>query len=247
MPFINGMSATDPIHQEILYNDGNYTRSSYDTMTEEEKQKALRSAPFPYQWGVYTTALSRYQLQSAIDLCGDKIIYCDTDSVKTKGQAPILNLNEKLQAKAIQRRAYADDMNGHRHYIGLFEQDAYYDRFITQGAKRYAYEKGGHLGVTVSGVTKQRNEESGEYFAVEELKKLENFKVGMTWDKAGGTMAVYNDNDNFVYTDPETGKSLTITKNVAIIPTTYTMTYAKDYALLLNEIKLYGEYKSERE
>ena len=60
-------------------------------------------------------------------------------------------------------------------------------------------------------------------------------------------MAVYNDNDNFVYTDPETGKSLTVTKNVAIIPTTYTMTYAKDYALLLNEIKLYGEYKSERE
>ena len=244
---VYGMSATDPIHQEILYNDGNYTRSSYDTMTEEEKQKALRSAPFPYQWGVYTTALSRYQLQSAIDLCGDKIIYCDTDSVKTKGQAPILNLNEKLQAKAIQRRAYADDMNGHRHYIGLFEQDAYYDRFITQGAKRYAYEKGGHLGVTVSGVTKQRNEETGEYFAVEELKKLENFKVGMIWDKAGGTMAVYNDNDNFVYTDPETGNSLTVTKNVAIIPTTYTMTYAKDYALLLNEIKLYGEYKSERE
>lgn len=244
---VYGMSATDPIHQEILYNDGNYTRSSYDTMTEEEKPKALRSAPFPYQWGVYTTALSRFQLQSAIDLCGDKIIYCDTDSVKTKGQAPILNLNEKLQAKAIQRRAYADDMNGHRHYIGLFEQDAYYDRFITQGAKRYAYEKGGHLGVTVSGVTKQRNEETGEYFAVEELKRLENFKVGMTWDKAGGTMAVYNDNDDFVYTDPETGKSLTITKNVAIIPTTYTMTYAKDYALLLNEIKLYGEYKSERE
>ena len=244
---VYGMSATDPIHQEILYNDGNYTRSSYDTMTEEEKQKALRSAPFPYQWGIYTTALSRFQLQSAIDLCGDKIIYCDTDSVKTKGQAPILNLNEKLQAKAIQRRAYADDMNGHRHYIGLFEQDAYYDKFITQGAKRYAYEKGGHLGVTVSGVTKQRNEETGEYFAVEELKKLENFKVGMTWDKAGGTMAVYNDNDNFVYTDPETDHSLTITKNVAIIPTTYTMTYAKDYALLLNEIKLYGEYKSERE
>ena len=244
---VYGMSATDPIHQEITYNDGNYARSSYDTMTEEEKQKALKTAPFPYQWGVYTTALSRYQLQSAIDLCGDKIIYCDTDSVKTRGEAPILKLNEKLQQKAVLRSAYADDMNGHRHYIGLFEQDAYYNRFITQGAKRYAYEKDGHLGVTVSGVTKLRNEKTGEYFAVEELGKLENFKVGMTWDKAGGTMAVYNDNDDFIYTDPVTGKSLTVTKNVAIIPTTYTMTYAKDYALLLGEIKLYGEYKSERE
>ena len=50
---VYGMSATDPIHQEILYKGGDYQRSSYDTMTEEEKAKALKSAPFPYQWGVY--------------------------------------------------------------------------------------------------------------------------------------------------------------------------------------------------
>lgn len=241
------MSATDPIHQEILYKGGEYSRSSYDTMTEEEKQKALKSAPFPYQWGVYTTAYARQQLQKAIDLCGDKIIYCDTDSVKVKGTAPIEALNGYQLKKAAAADAYADDRNGHRHYIGLFEQDAHYDRFITQGAKRYAYEKDGHLGVTVSGVTKERNEVSGEYFAVEELQKLERFKVGMTWEKAGGTMAVYNDDDDFDYADPATGQVVHITKNVSIIPTTYTMTYAKDYALLLGEIKLYGEYKSERE
>ena len=244
---VYGMSATDPIHQEIKYSGGDYVRSSYDTMSEEEKIKALKNAPFPYQWGVYTTALSRKQLQDAIDLCGDKIIYCDTDSVKTLGPAPITSLNDKLLKKAIAAKAYADDRDGNRHYIGLFEQDAHYDRFITQGAKRYAYEQDGKLHVTVSGVTKQRNEKTGEYFAVEELKKLERFKVGMTWVKAGGTMAVYNDDDDFDYTDPETGRTVRITKNVAIIPTTYKMTYAKDYALLLNEIKLYGQYKSERE
>ena len=150
--------------------------------------------------------------------------------------------------KAAAADAYADDRNGKRHYIGLFEQDAHYDRFITQGAKRYAYEKdGGHLGVTVAGVTKERNKETDEYFAVEELQKLERFKVGMTWKKAGGTMAVYNDDDDFDYVDPDTGHAVHITKNVSIIPTTYKMTYAKDYELLLGEIKLYGEYKSERE
>ena len=244
---VYGMSATDPIHQEILYNSGEYSRSSYDTMTEEEIAKALKSAPFPYQWGCYTTCLSRMQLQRAIDLCGDKIIYCDTDSVKCEGQAPIIKLNDYYKKKAISAGAYADDMKGNRHYIGLFEQDAHYDRFITQGAKRYAYEQDGHLNVTVSGVTKQRNEETGEFFAVEELQKLERFKVGMVWSKAGGTMAVYNDNDDFDYTDPESGKKIHITKNVAIIPSTYKMTYAKDYELLLGEIKLYGEYKSERE
>ena len=53
IPFIYGMSATDPIHQEILYKGGDYKRSSYDTMTDAEKEKALKTAPFPYQWGVY--------------------------------------------------------------------------------------------------------------------------------------------------------------------------------------------------
>lgn len=241
------MSATDPIHQEILYRRGLYQRSSYDSMTDEDKEKALKSAPFPYQWGVYTTAYARQQLQRAIDLCGNQILYCDTDSVKVRGMVNIEKLNREQLLKAERADAYADDRNGHRHYIGLFEQDAHYDRFITQGAKRYAYEKDGHLGVTVSGVTKLRNEQTGEYFAVEELKKLENFVVGMTWEKAGGTMAVYNDKDDFDYTDQATGRTLRISKNVSIIPTTYTMTYAKDYALLLGEIKLYGEYKSERE
>ena len=241
------MSATDPIHQEILYRRGEYARSSYDTMTDEEKSKALKNAPFPYQWGCYTTALARAQLQRAIDLCGDKIVYCDTDSVKVLGNVPIEKLNAEQLKLAERANAYADDKNGKRHYVGLFECDCFYSRFCTHGSKRYAYEHDGKLGVTVSGVTKQRNEKTGEYFAVEELKCLENFKPGMTLKKAGGTMAVYNDNDDFYYTDPETGKQVHITKNVAIIPTTYTLTYAKDYEQLLGEIQLYGEYQSERE
>lgn len=244
---VYGMSATDPIHQEIRYYRGEYRRSGYDSMSQEEIAKALKSSPFPYQWGVYTTAYARSQLQKAIDLCEDQILYCDTDSVKVIGTAPIERLNGDQQKKAVRASAYADDMHGNRHYIGLFEIDGHYDRFITQGAKRYAYEKDGHINVTVSGVTKQRNEKTGEYFAVEELKKLERFKPGMIWSKAGGTMAVYNDNDDFDYVDPETGAIVHISKNVAIIPTTYKMTYARDYELLLGEIKLYGEYKSERE
>ena len=60
-------------------------------------------------------------------------------------------------------------------------------------------------------------------------------------------MAVYNDEDDFYYMDSKTRNKVHVTKNVAIIPTTYKMTYAKDYELLLGEIKLYGEYKSERE
>ena len=244
---VYGMSATDPVHQDIYYKDGEYKISTYEDFAPDELQKLLKNAAFPYSWGVYTTAYAREQLQQAIKLCGDRILYCDTDSVKVKGDIDISVLNEKLMKLAIQNKAYADDMKGHRHYIGLFESDGHYDRFITQGSKRYAYETDGHIGITVAGVSKKINEETGISFAVEELKTLDRFRVGMKWKKAGGTISVYNDNDDFEYQDPETGKTVQITQNVAIVPSTYVMTYSKDYRLLLNEIQLYGDYQKERE
>lgn len=161
---------------------------------------------------------------------------------------PISKLNDALRKRAESVGAYADDMNGQRHYIGVFESDGHYQKFITQGAKRYAFIKdSGKMGVTVAGVTKDINEKTGIPFAVEELRLLSNFRPGMKWRKAGGTQAVYNDADDFLYTDPETGKQVHITKNVSIIPTTYEMTYSRDYALLLSEIQLYTEFRKERE
>ena len=244
---VYGMSATDPVHQEIEYLDGEYKVSSYEDFTQDELLKLLKNAAFPYQWGVYTTALARKQLQDAIRLCGDQIVYCDTDSVKTLGNIPIHKLNDKLLKLAIQQKAFADDMNGKRHYIGLFESDGHYDRFITQGAKRYAYESDGHMGITVAGVSKKINEKTGVSFAVEELKTLDRFRVGMVWRKAGGTISVYNDNDDIMYTDPATGNQIRIRKNVAIVPSTYVMSYSKDYRLLLDEIQSYGDYQKARE
>ena len=56
------MSATDPIHQTIIYIAGtdeaiqkgsDYKHTSYDNMSAAEVQKALKNAAFPYQWGVY--------------------------------------------------------------------------------------------------------------------------------------------------------------------------------------------------
>ncbi len=260
---VYGMSATDPIHQEVKYNGGDYLESGWDNMTNEEIEKALKRAAFPYQWGVYTTALARKQLQSAIDLCvreigPERVLYCDTDSIKTIGPAPVDKLNEQLRARAEAAGAFADDMKGRRHYIGLFEADGHYQQFITQGAKRYAFIKdSGKMGVTVAGVSTAIDEktewfdnEGNKYnptFAVEELKSLDRFKPGMIWKDAGGTTAVYNDHDDFDYVDEATGKSVHIGKNVSIIPTTYEMTYSKDYKLLLDSIQLYTEFRKARE
>ena len=197
-------------------------------------------------------------MQDAIKLCGDKIIYCDTDSVKTDGDVPIERLNVDLKKRAELVGAYADDMKGKRHYIGVFEPDGHYRQFITQGAKRYAYiDDRGRMGVTVAGVSKQLDEETelidedGEIynpsFAVEELKSLNRFKPGMEWKKAGGTQAVYNDADDIDYKDKDSENTVHISKNVSIIPSTYIMTHSRDYARLLTEIQLYSEFRKERE
>ena len=206
----------------------------------------------------YTAAYARKQLQDAIKLCGEQIAYCDTDSVKTVGPVNINILNDRLKKTAERMGAFADDMNGKRHYIGLFEDDGHYQQFITQGAKRYAYiDDRGRMGITVAGVSKKIDEMT-EYtdkngkkyhpsFAVEELKTLDRFRVGMTWHKAGGTIAVYKDHDDLNYSDPESGNTIHISKNVSIVAGTYEMKYAKDYKLLLGEIELYGEYQRKRE
>ena len=241
---IYGMSAQDPIHADIKYEDGLYIRSDYDSV---EVEKVLKSAKFPYSWGVYTTAYARAALQEAIDVAEQNMVYCDTDSVKVSGTLDLSTLNKKRQKLAADQGAYADDPKGNRHYMGVFELDGVYDRFVTCGAKRYAYEANGHLSITVSGVSKAVNEETGVPFAVEELKCLENFREGFIWSKAAGTMAVYNDDDNFDLVDDETGEIIHIGKNVALIPTTYEMTYAQDYKRLLKDIDLYGDYMKARE
>ena len=246
----------------LFHLDRKRVHAKYKKWREETNRngvnKILKKAPFPYQWGLYTTCLARFQLHQAIKLCGKQLAYIDTDSVKTVGPVPIEKLNDKLLMKAKQAKAFADDRNGKRHYIGLFESDGHYTRFLTQGSKRYCYEKDKKLGITVSGVTKHVNEKTGIPFAVEELKTkgdktlsnleaMKRFKPEFTWVKAGGTMSVYNDKDDFDYVDPETGKTVHIGKNVAIVSSTYKMTYSKDYSELLTNISLYGTYKRERE
>lgn len=241
---VYGMSCQDPIRAECLYNNGEYTtRNLYDF--PDEAEKALQTAPFPYQWGVYVTALAREALQQAIDLAGmDRMVYCDTDSVKVLGNLNLEGINSRREKLAENAGAFADDRKGIRHYMGVFEYEGKYDKFITQGAKRYAYEIGGKMSVVVSGVSKKVNEKTGISFAVEELKKLENFRVGFIWKKSAGSMSVYNDGDDFIYHSPE--GDIHITPNVAILPTTYEMGFSKDYLALLEDVELYGDYIDRR-
>lgn len=264
---IYGMSVQDSIRESIQFIDGDYQAVH---KTDEEKRQALEKAYFPYQWGVYTTAWARYALHEAIQIAGDNIVYNDTDSVKTDASIDLSQLNARLVDRAKRCGAYAHDRNGNVYYMGVFDKEEGYDRFITQGAKRYAYERDGKLGVTVSGVSTKKVKSAGLTLGALELKEageLSAFKPGryaqdaagrykrdekgrrvreggMVWTLAAGRISVYNDSADFwIKVD---GHDLHITRNVALIPNSYTMSHSEDYERLLTKINLFGSWRAKQ-
>lgn len=258
---VYGMSAQQPLHPEIVYSPSDpEDKFSVIPVTDPEEATAqLANAAFPYQWGVYTTAYARKALREGLAIIGtdetgiSNAIYCDTDSIKAVGHADFTELNKRIRAMSAANAATAVDPKGRKHYIGVWDYEGKYQKFLTHGAKRYCYEdESGDLHVTVSGVTKAVHkyyDDSGIViksvpYAVEELGKkgINAFRPGMVWHHAGGTMAVYNDYDDFDYQDPMTGRTVHVGPNVAIVDTTYTMAYERDYAELIENCMLWVKY-----
>lgn len=250
---VYGMSAQRPVHPVIYYESGVGFHTPY-LPDAETQDKQLANAPFPYQWGVYTTAYAREALWNGFKCIGkfdngiSNHCYSDTDSHKYHGTGHEFDaLNRRLRAAAEKVGAVATDRNGKKYYIGEWTIEDPYDRFVTLGAKRYAAEEGGHINVTISGVSKEPvkgpdGKDTDDTVAGLELGKLENLKDGFTFVKAGGVTAVYNDADDFLFEDPQTGKTVHITPNVAIVPKTYHLSLTDDYEELVRNCILWKSF-----
>lgn len=121
-----------------------------------------------YPWGVFITAYARRNLFYAIKECGDDYIYADTDSVKimnpekhneffNKYNNWITNRLEKAaKFHGINpKRLRPQTIKGIEKPLGIFDDDGFYTKFKTLGAKRYLVEtKEGKLKATVAGVNK---------------------------------------------------------------------------------------------
>lgn len=248
-----GMSAQDPVKEDIIFAPWEEVQQWYMTHTQyylpregpnyipnEELSPAAmlarynRRAFLVYQWGVWVTAHARRELQEMIDLAGDNFVYTDTDSVKYIGDLDLTEYNDRIRQRSVSNGAYADDAAGKRHYMGVFEKEADYDRFITLGAKKYAYDQDGHCHVTCAGVNKEKGGPE-----LEKAGGLEAFRNGMCFREAGGTEVLYNDNVDF--TIQREGHELRITDNVVIMPGEYTLGITQEYSLLLHRAELMRE------
>lgn len=231
-----GMCAQNPVMPPLTYNgldfqyDDKYQHLSEKTgIIQELLEKQEETRFINYVWGVWVTAWARYRLREAMWNIGlERVIYVDTDSVKYRGEANWGAYNKERIADSLKSGAYANDSIGITHYMGVMEEEKGYDRFITMGAKKYAYEQDGGLHITIAGVDKKKG--------AKELGKLENFKEGFTFIKAGGSRAVYHDIPTVQNIKVE-GHLLPITKNVTILDTEYTLGITSDYAKILTTAK----------
>lgn len=230
---VYGMSVQSPVKQSIDF-EGDFI-DRFDDETEL-LDKSNKHAFMSYAWGVWTTAWCRYELETAIDLCGDKFVYCDTDSVKYLGNVDFRSFNAGKKRRSVENGACATDPKGAVHYLGVMEHDADYAEFATMGAKKYAYRyPDGKLGITIAGVNKKKGAEE-----LEASGGLEAFKEGFVFRKAGGTESIYNDHPEVKKLIRE-GKEIPITSNLYIRDSEYTLGITGEYARILQNANVWRE------
>lgn len=152
------MTAQDPVKESILYQDEEFTIDASKTK-KELLEEFMKRAFIPYTWGVWCTAWARYELEQGMRIVTDQggtFIYCDTDSIKYLGEVDFSSYNNEKVKLSKENGAWATDPQGLDHYMEVYEQEKDADRFITWGAKKYAYESDGKLKITVAGVPKKQ-------------------------------------------------------------------------------------------
>lgn len=241
-----GMTVTNNIKDEVIFeNDKGWSEKAISNEKIQElleKEKKMGFLSFSY--GVWVTAYARYNLLSNLVKLDEYVIYADTDSLKLKDGFDIEVINnynksvtEKI--KKVSNELEIDinkfcplDSKGIKHELGVFDHDAFYKEFITQGAKKYAYidSKDDKIHITVSGVPKS---------GAKALKKLEDFKDDFVfkYEDTGKNMLIYNDEmENFELEDFQGHKEILKNKyGCVLVPTTYELGKSEEYSYLISD------------
>lgn len=234
-----GMFATQTIRDEVTFINNEW---DVHKLTPEEVQEKLNKAKTSwgtilcFQWAIYVTAIARYNLWTGGIIPHDcEVLYCDTDSVKIIGDDSYIETYNKQVIAKLRRvsndrgipfnRFQPADPKGERHLLGLFDYEGTYKRFITLGAKRYAYEDNEGLHVTVSGVNKERGAIA--------LGNIENFKDGFVFlPEYTGKLTLWylGEQEPITVTDYQ-GHTTTMFNRFGVYmePTTYNLSLSPQY------------------
>lgn len=254
-----GMTVTNTIRDDVSFLNFDEwverpleNNEIYNALLKNKKRGFLNFA-----WGVWTTAYARDNLLRRVLDLDEYVVYCDTDSCKvvpgydknvfiSYNKSVEANIKKVAKERNIPFERFAPkDIKGHSHLLGVFEcetgegRTVTYDKFITQGAKKYAYEVDGEIHVTVSGVPKEGGAKC--------LTDLKEFKDNLVFDfkHTNKLTLAYNDNQIPVVITDYLGKAHEVTDRAGIcmLPTTYRLGKAEDYADLITESSERAKFK----
>ena len=167
---IYGMSVTDVVKDNAVYDDHSesWDTETPDTFDEIEKYNNSRNRFLYYAWGIWVTAYARRNLWTGIIDIGDDYVYSDTDSLKLINYENHKPYIEWFDAQIIEKMTalcnhYKFDVallnpktqKGVTKMLGVWDYEGTYNRFKTLGAKRYLYQDGDKMQLTVAGLSKQ--------------------------------------------------------------------------------------------
>jgi hypothetical protein len=250
--FINsmyGMMVTNLITDTTEYSDEWSTvKLTHDKAQEKlEKINNDHNTFLNQEWGIFVTAYARRNLWDMILKIDHDVIYCDTDSIKyIHDHSDIFkayNNDIQIKIKTALEHAGIDpalsnptDTKGIHHPLGVYDHDASYSSFITQGAKRYAYRENGNIGMTVAGVNKKTG--------VKAIKKLSDFTDGLIfdYDTAGKKLLTYRDDQPPLIVKDYQGHACMVNQKYGINmhDTQYTLGMSLDYMQLINNTQHYS-------
>ena len=222
---------------EVSYNKvtGKYEVTTPDLEETLAKFYKSRNNFLSYQHGVWITANARMRLRNMLWKIGSDVVYCDTDSIKYRGDhEDIFRVrNQEIIKEAEEAGAYAETIEGDIKYLGYWDDDGFYPEFKTLGAKKYVYKEYDSkkseyvIKSTIAGVSKK----AGAKFFNE--AGVDGFEIGKTIRDSGHLTAYYNDDD--IHTITVNGDTFTTASNVALIDGNYTIGVTTEYLDLLEK------------
>ena len=245
-----GMTVTNMIRDDVIFNELGWSEipltneDIFEKLLQEKKKSFLSFA-----WGVWVTAYARDNLLRRVIDLDEYAVYMDTDSIKLcqgydKSVFDKYNKSVEDRIKYVSKvldipldRYAPTDSKGRPHMLGVFECETEgnrqytYDKFITQGAKKYCVEVDGKIKITVSGVPK--------YGAERCLRTIDDFRDDLVFDYkyTNKNMLAYNDNQFSVDLVDYKGIKYKVKDKtgVCLLPTTYKLGKALEYADLLTD------------
>lgn len=252
---VYGMCVTNPVCDIIEYDNDDWSATPPSIAECLDELITNKGTFLLYQWGVWVSAWARYELLSFVSRIetevGNKVIYCDTDSIKYIHDPQIDELVSQYNNKQIgifkgiaQQYNYSipSTQDGAKAYLGVFDNDGSYSKFKTLGAKRYVYTTTNKNGaedfkITIAGLSKKVG---GDYIAGQP-SPFEFFSDGMIVppENTGKKTRTYIDDEMTVELTDYFGDTVTVTapSGVHLEPCGFEMSLANGYKKLFTTIQ----------